>query len=108
MLGAREDQERAGLAVEDILQQVELAILLHFVDVQFDVLGGLGGGSGFDAHGVANVGFDQVLDRGFDGGGEQQRLPRGGHGVHDALDGGEEAHVEHAVGFIEHQHADAR
>ena len=31
----------------------------------------------------------------------------GRHGRHDALDGGQEAHVEHAVGFIQNQDADA-
>ncbi len=75
--------------------------------VEFDVLGGRGGGSGFDAHRVTHVGFDQMLHRGFDGGGEQQRLPRSGHGVYHAGDRGQEPHVEHAVGFIEHEHADA-
>ena len=29
-----------------------------------------------------------------------------GSGRHDALDGGQEAHVEHAVGFVQDQDAD--
>jgi hypothetical protein len=39
---------------------------------------------------------------------EQQVLPLGGHGHqrHDALDVRDEAHVEHAVGFVEHEDLD--
>ena len=51
--------------------------------------------------------FHQVLHGSFDGGRIEQRLPAGGSGGHDALDGGQEAHVEHAVGFVQHQDLDA-
>ena len=60
-----------------------------------------------DAHGVSDVRLYQVLDRAFNGRREEQRLAIGGHGRHDSLDGGQEAHVEHAVGFVQNQHADA-
>ena len=75
--------------------------------MQVDLLDGLGGGADFDAHGVADVRLDQVLDRAFDGGGEEQRLALGGRGRHDPFDGGQEAHIQHAVGFVQDQHADA-
>ena len=39
--------------------------------------------------------------------GEEQRLPRERHQLADALDVGDEAHVEHAVGFIDDQQFDA-
>ena len=41
------------------------------------------------------------------GGGEEQRLAGERHELADALDVGNEAHVEHAVGFVDHQQLDA-
>ena len=38
---------------------------------------------------------------------EEQGLPRKGHELADALDIGNEAHVEHAVGFVDHEEFDA-
>ena len=35
--------------------------------------------------------------------GEAQRLPLFGKYAYDALDGGQKSHVQHAVGFVEHQ-----
>ncbi len=41
------------------------------------------------------------------GGREEQRLPARREQLADALDVGNEAHVEHAVGFVDHQDLDA-
>ena len=41
------------------------------------------------------------------GGGEEQRLAGERHQLADALDVGNEAHVEHAVGFVDDQQFDA-
>ena len=41
------------------------------------------------------------------GGGEEQGLARERHQLADALDVGNEAHVEHAVGLVDHQQLDA-
>ena len=41
-------------------------------------------------------------------GGEEQRLAVGRAGGDEAVDGGAEAHVEHAVGLVEHQRLDVR
>ena len=49
----------------------------------------------------------EVGDVAVERGREQQRLPRGGRRGRDGLDVLDEAHVEHAVGFVEHQHFDA-
>ena len=38
---------------------------------------------------------------------EEQRLPGEGHQLEDALDVGDEAHVEHAVGLVDHHDVDA-
>ncbi len=38
---------------------------------------------------------------------KNMRLAIGGYGGHDPFDGGQETHVQHAVGFIQNQYADA-
>src|SRR5215210_898746 len=50
----------------------------------------------------------QLLDLARHGRGEEQRLPLRGELGEDAPDGGQEAHVEHPVGLVEHQHLDVR
>ncbi len=96
-----------GSSLQHFFQQVEFAVGLHFVQVQVYLFHGFGGVADFDADGVGHVDFDQVLHGSFDGGAEKERLPAGRHGRHDALDGGQEAHVEHPVGFIQYQDARA-
>ena len=44
-----------------------------------------------------------MVDRGR----EEQRLAIGGGGVYDGGDGGQEAHVKHAVRFVQHEGLDA-
>src|SRR6476469_8803158 len=51
--------------------------------------------------------LDQVLDGRLDGGRKEKGLAFRGRGRNDALDGGKETHIEHAVGFVEDQHGDA-
>lgn len=46
-----------------------------------------------------HIRFDAPIDRGR----EQQRLARRGRGRHNLLHRGQKSHVEHAVGFVEHQ-----
>jgi hypothetical protein len=48
----------------------------------------------------------QLLDLRFERRREQQRLPRLRQAAKDALHRRQEAHVEHAIGFVEHQHFD--
>ena len=67
--------------------------------------GGRGGGGfrDFDAHRIVQEVIGDALDFRRHGGREEQRLAREGHQFADALDVGNEAHVEHAVGFVDHQ-----
>lgn len=51
----------------------------------------------------AQVLLDGMVDRGR----EEQRLAIGGGGVYDGGDGGQEAHVKHAVRFVQHEGLDA-
>ena len=48
----------------------------------------------------------QAADVAVEGGGVHHRLALGRHGVDDRADVVDEAHVEHAVGLVEHQHLD--
>ncbi len=61
----------------------------------------------FDANRVVQELFGDAPDFCRHGGGEEQRLPGERHELADALDVGNEAHVEHAVGFVNDQKLDA-
>ena len=60
MLRSGEHQERTALFLQHLFQQAELAILLHFVNVQIDVRVRLGGRSDCDTDRVLQVRCDQV------------------------------------------------
>ena len=90
---------------QHVFEQPEFAVLLDLVHIEIDAIGRLGDGADFNAHGIAHVIRDQVLHRAFDGGGEEQGLPVAGDRFHDALHRGEKTHVQHAVGFVQNQHA---
>ena len=74
--------------------------------MEVDLFGRLAGVADRDANGVHEVLVDEVGDGGLDGGREEQRLTNGGEKAHDALDGGQEAHIEHPVGFIKDEQVD--
>jgi hypothetical protein len=62
---------------------------------------------GFVAHHVVNCGvvgelFDERLDVGCHGGGEEHDVAIARRGTDDATNGGQEAHVGHAVGFVDY------
>ena len=106
MLGAGEDQERAGLGLQHGLQQRQFLALFDLVKAEVDLFHRTANGAHLDAYGVGNVGLHQVLHGRFDGGRIEQRLPSRGSGGHDARDSGQETHVEHAIGLIQHQDFD--
>ena len=54
-----------------------------------------------DAHRIVQEGVGDALDFRRHGRREEQCLPRERHQLADALDVGDEAHVEHAVGFVD-------
>ena len=63
-------------------------------------------GSRLDGHGIVQQ-FDRQRSNAVgDRGGEQHGLSIAGGESHDVLDVVDEAHVEHAVRFVEHQHLD--
>ena len=60
-----------------------------------------------DPHRIVQELLGDALDFRRHGRGEEQRLARERHQLADALDVGDEAHVEHAVGFVDDQELDA-
>ena len=58
-----------------------------------------------DADRVLHMGADQVGHGFFDSGGEKKSLPAFRHVLQDLLERRQEAHVQHAVRFIQNQHA---
>ena len=72
-----------------------------------DALHGGGGGRHRDADRVAQHLVCQLGDLPRHGRGEEQRLALGRQLGDDPADVVDEAHVEHAVGFVEHEHLDA-
>ena len=66
-----------------------------------------GGFGNLDLLGIVQEGFGDAADFGRHGRGEEQRLPGKWDHLADALDVGNESHVEHAIGFVDHQQFDA-
>ncbi len=65
------------------------------------------GPGNFDFLGIVQEGFGDAADFGRHRRGEEQRLPGERDHLADALDVRNEAHVQHAVGFVDHQQLDA-
>ena len=70
-------------------------------------VGARGGGRDLDAHRIVQKGFGEPDDFLRHGGREEKRLPGEGNELADSLDVRDEAHVEHAVGFVDDQDFDA-
>ena len=105
MLGTGEDQHLLPLVgFDQVRQQRRLAALVH----RMHPLGhrgrrGIARGHR-DFHRVVDDALGQVADLLGEGGREQQVLTLRRQHLEDAADIVDEAHVEHAVGFVEHQH----
>ena len=102
VLGAGEHEERALFLAQHVFQQAELAFLFHFIEPEVDILNGPRDGTDTDADRILQVLVHQVRHRGLDGRRKEYGLAIGTNGREQAVDGGQEAHVEHTVGFIEH------
>ena len=61
-----------------------------------------------DALGLAQVPLGNRRDARRHRGGEERRLPRVGRGGENRLEVVGKAHVEHLVGFVEHEHFERR
>ena len=104
MLGAGEDQEAALMLAQQVLQQLGLLVLRYLKHLQRDVVGRLQLGRDVDAHRVLQILARHLAHLRVERGGVAQRLPVRAQLADDALDGGLESHVQHAIALIEHQH----
>ena len=107
VLGAhKDDSALRALLLEELRQQVVLGLDGHREHKLVDGVGGRRGRrdlhAGRVAHQVGDLAHGLLVERGR----EQQRLALGRRLAHNAADGGQKAHVEHAVGLVEHQHLD--
>ncbi len=77
-------------------------------DILGDGVGRHGRTRGLDPGRILEEGGGQTRDLGRHGGREEQGLATRRRQFEDALDVGDEAHVQHAVGFVHHHDLDAR
>ena len=107
VLGAhKDDGALRALLLEELGQQVVLGLDGHREHKLVDGVGGRRGRCDLHAcrvaHQVGNLAHGLLVK----GRREQQRLALGRRLAHDTADGGQKAHVEHAIGLVEHQHLD--
>ena len=110
VLGTGEHQRlQAAVLRQQVQQQVALAAAVHRVHAVGDGFGDGVARGHLDLLRLAHELQRQLADRVGEGGREQHGLAvLLGQLGQDALDRGQEAHVEHAVGFVQHQDLDAR
>ena len=108
LLAVAEDQRALHrLVAQQVAQQVALVCR---IDQDHRVPhGACHRGRRGDAHllGIDQELLAEPLDLRPEGGGEHQRLTDARQHLDDALDIGDEAHVEHAVGLVDHEDLDA-
>ena len=105
VLGAhKDDSALRALLFEELGQQVVLGLDGHREHKLVDGVGGRRGRrnlhAGRVAHQVGDLAHGLLVERGR----EQQRLALGRRLAHNTADSGQKAHVEHAIGLVEHQH----
>ncbi len=107
VLGAGEDQGAVDrLLLEELGQHGRLGREIDLDDALGDAVDGRGHRRHRHAGGVAQHGFGELGDVLRHGGREEQRLALDRQLGDDFADVVDEAHVEHAVGFVEHQELD--
>ncbi len=109
VLGAREDQYLVPVVVaHELGEQFALAFAVDRVDALLDRLGGGVAARDFDQRGLIQQAVCQRADVVRERCREQQVLALGRQDVEDLADVVDEAHVQHAVGFVQHQQFDMR
>jgi hypothetical protein len=108
VFGAAENND--GLVmdlVEKGAEEVGFLIVGDGVDNVFDHFRGGALLADFDGLRLMHGPFDEGIDLGRDGGGEERGMAAFGAALQDAADVWKEAHIEHAVGFVEDEMVDA-
>lgn len=109
VLGAREDQHLVPVVVaHELGEQFALAFAVDRVDALFDRLGSGVAARDFDQRGLIQQAVGQRANIIRERRREQQVLALGRQDVEDLADVVDEAHVQHAVGFVQHQQFDVR
>ena len=104
VLGAHEDEGAATLAVLELAEEgLHLRLVGDMDELVLDLADVFEARLVHVGAGVDRVGLGQLSGGTFEGGREEERLAVVTDLLDDAVDGGLEAHVEHAVGFVENQ-----
>ncbi len=102
---AAEDQHLVELArLDEVGEELALLLARHGMQHMADELGGGVARRDLDLDRVAQQRLGEGADLVGEGRGKKQVLPVRGQERDDPLDVGQEAHVEHAIGFVQHQH----
>ena len=102
----KDDGALRALLLEELGQQVVLGLDGHREHKLVDGVGGRRGGRNLHAGRIAHQVGDLAHGLLVEGRREQQRLALGRRLAHNAANGGQKAHVEHAVGLVQHQYLD--
>ena len=104
VLGAGKDQHLfPAVVTNQLAQQSRLLALVHRVNRLFHLLGGGIAGRNLHLHRVIQQTFRKSTDLIGEGGREQQVLAPGRQQRKNLANVADKAHVQHAVGFIQHQ-----
>ena len=107
MFGAGKNQGAADIGtLQHIGEQFPFAALFDKDDLLADASGDRGGRRHRHPGGRAQHIGGELLDFRFQGGREEHGLPLFGQRVDNAAHIAHKPHIEHAVGFVEHQHGD--
>ena len=104
-LGAGE-HDGGTVAAHEAGGEVDLLVVRRVPEVMGRAVGALVDGLCLVAGGVLLVAADEHVDVVVEGGREQQGLAIGAHLVEQTLDLGQEAHVGHAIGLVDHDQVD--
>jgi len=106
-LGARENKAAAAFIVEQVVEHIGLAVFGDFEGLETDIFGRLGSGAESEADRILCVIAHELRHGAFHRCGEAESLALARQDADDAPNGREEAHVQHAIGFIEDEGFDA-
>jgi len=106
-LGARENKAAAAFVVEQVVKHIGLAIFGNFEGLEANIFGRLGSGAEGEPDGILCVIADELSHAAFHCCGKAESLALARQHADDAANGREEAHVQHAISFIEDKGFDA-
>src|SRR5579863_2773073 len=106
-LGARENEAAAAFAFEQVEEHVGFAVFGDFEGLEANTFRGFRSRTKREANGIFCVVAHELRHGAFHRGGEAQSLALPRQHADNAAYGWEEAHVEHAIGFVENKRFDA-